>query len=750
MVAVQEPSTQVGAIAVHVEDQLDWREQVKMWVEDIGKIKFAGYHSVKTLEEAEQILRGVNGPLVLIMDLRLDNQHGNYSGYRWLLDDLRRLLARNASTTAFVISGHLHEGIRETLTFAGIPDSHIFGKGQLDPEQFADTLLASVRDMDKIALSNIAEGLSGTNVDSYLIQSFTSKYGQPIGEAELDKAEEILLPMVIRTRSESWDHTDIPDLQVVSHIDDIYACLGSLRSLTALERDTDVLKVEASRPPAGDECSESIRLIGADRIHQHLSERGDSAVIGIIDAGINILHKCFLDESGKSRILAIWDQQDITGPPPEGQLRGTEHTAQQIDGYIKQGQMPYGLRHKETRHGTHVASIAAGRPTEEFAGGVAPDAKLIFVIPDMGSAQNRTATLAYSVSHIAALDYIKSFAARLDLPVVINISQGTHGGAHDGKSGLERAVDHVMGNGSAPGIAIVKSAGNDRNKCGHARLCMTSNAREFLRWEASKDHLGGYTIELWYAASDDYKFRLITPSEPASGWVDTHVPAAQGFVRNNQYQMALTRHDEDNGDNKLLLRIEPGKSWTIRRGEWALEIESTSVRTNGEIHAWMERSKSQPISFINHTDDSITLTVPGTANHVITVGSIKCSAPDQLSEFSAYGPTRDNRLKPDLVAPGEVITAACGDCLTGVLSMKGTSMAAPHVAGAIALAFSHQRKTPGKQLYNAVEIQKAITQSSAHYSNGWNQGFGFGVLDVISFLRTVLGTQIVDDPEVSK
>src|SRR5690606_33292358 len=65
--------------------------------------------------------------------------------------------------------------------------------------------------------------------------------------------------------------------------------------------------------------------------------------------------------------------------------------------------------------------------------------------------------------------------------------------------------------------------------------------------------------------------------------------------------------------------------------------------------------------------------------------------------FSSEGPTRDGRQKPDLSAPGRSVRAARSKGLrrrypdnerwrtAGTVAMDGTSMAAPHVAGAIAL-----------------------------------------------------------------
>jgi len=131
---------------------------------------------------------------------------------------------------------------------------------------------------------------------------------------------------------------------------------------------------------------------------------------------------------------------------------------------------------------------------------------------------------------------------------------------------------------------------------------------------------------------------------------------------------------------------------------------------------------------------SMGITDPGNAAAVITVGSTHRQNPHTYgpSFFSSKGPTGDGRVKPDCLAPGEKIVSAQAGTKDGTVTMDGTSMATPHVSGAIALFLSGKPEWKGR----AREVKEILLKSCTDL--GRDRNFqGAGLVDVLRMIQSV-------------
>ncbi len=478
-------------------------------------------------------------------------------------------------------------------------------------------------------------------------------------------------------------------------------------------------------------------------------EKGDRALIAIIDDAIDIFHEEFLDADGQTRIIAIWDQTDNSAslrPLPTIGF-GRTYEPQEINEYIR-GERSTNLNRSSFKHGTQVTSIAAGRTL-----GIAPESKIIVVIPQI---DDKT---GFGIGYSAALDYIRKIAEDHNMPVVVNISQGFNLGAHDGTSLFEEECDNFSDDGEAPGLVIVKSAGNERDKRSHAELVI-SEKRADIQWDRQESLRDSDTqepprarIQIRFPSNDSMAFTLINPRGIRSTSVSFRPEAKQkvhkSFPNNgDSYVLDYTQSNPRNGDSILSISIYRNDGRTIEVGTWTLEIQDDSIgnQDDKKFHAWTEsipnRKGTRDIRFINHISERITLTIPGTAKTIISVGSVISTEPFDVTSYSSCGLTRDNRNQPVLVAVGENIEAAMysNDCVRHSTTsfVNGTSFAAPQVTGAIALLLSARAKRRDSNAsfpqFNISNIRELVISTMGNANREWQFDRGYGILNLQQLL----------------
>lgn len=435
---------------------------------------------------------------------------------------------------------------------------------------------------------------------------------------------------------------------------------------------------------------------------------GTDVIVGVVDFGCDFVHKNLLQPSGSTRLLYLWDQSESTQADPAVPY-GREFDSAKINEALKKKKDPdpyafLGYAPPVAAHGTHVMDIAAGNGQEAnliggvegpgFASnptshpGVAPNAFLIFV----HLKANGNQFLGNSRHLLEAVDYIFEKADQLGMPAVVNLSLSTSGGPHDGSTLVEQGFEELL---KKPGRAIVASAGNAYGQGGHVSGTIAAGQAYTLKWHtdprASKNEM-----EVWYpGSSKNLTVALIPPTDdkpleaiPLGKAKDLY----DGETRRGR--ISHRENDPNNGDNQIDIRVphldESQNPWQV-------------ILTNGgadpvSFHAWIEQDERGTAHFDEPTDNAYTLGSICCSKNTLTVGAFDTSEMAYLAPpytATAAGPTRPNNVfpslqKPELSAPGNNIVAA--RAYGGTTVMSGTSMAAAHVTGLVALLFERARR----------------------------------------------------------
>lgn len=148
-------------------------------------------------------------------------------------------------------------------------------------------------------------------------------------------------------------------------------------------------------------------------------------------------------------------------------------------------------------------------------------------------------------------------------------------------------------------------------------------------------------------------------------------------------------------------------------------------------------------NFKPETCNDLSVMPPGaSSNKTITVGST--TKENRLSKFSRQG----NRLvqDPDLVAPGSLIKSATNINPIAHGLASGTSMAAPHVTGTIALMMSVARQVAEELSFDQIKtilVSTATTSAleqpefncATDFTSYPNFAYGYGLLNTFQAIR---------------
>ncbi|MFF2447244.1 S8 family serine peptidase [Neobacillus sp. NPDC058068] len=375
------------------------------------------------------------------------------------------------------------------------------------------------------------------------------------------------------------------------------------------------------------QTEESVKIIGGDAVRSIFDQKnqrltGKGVTVGVIDTGVDYTHPDL-----KKNYAGGHDLIDNDQDPMETKVLG-----------------------QATIHGTHVAGIIAANGKIK---GVAPEAKIV-AYRALGPGGGGTTEQVLAAIEQAIKDKVD----------IVNLSLGNDINGPDLpiSLALNRAVDK--------GIVAVAASGNSGPNVW--TVGSPGTASKAISVGASTP-----TMEIPSLLIEGSRNRLrIQPMEGSANWaLDRSLEIVDGGI-----------------GRKTELKKTQGKLVLMKRGTLTFSEKAENARQAGAAAVLIYNNMSG--GFMGNLDTQLTIPVGSLSKSdgVILQKKIKqglsarvlvAEERDQLADFSSRGPVTGSwEIKPDIVAPGVAINSTVPG---GYLSLQGTSMAAPHVAGACAL-----------------------------------------------------------------
>lgn len=602
-------------------------------------------------------------------------------------------------------------------------------------------------------------------------------------------AEDVLVNVYIETQDLGEDLTGV--LAGSGHRGNLVAATIPLTELAALASNPRVLNIELGEPLArptpeitrtGVTQPDPARWRFGEAAMHH---EGEGVLVGIIDVqGFDFAHPDFL-QGNETRFVRIWDMGGAARPSPHVQAPrrygkqfdfGAEFQKRYLDQALAEAlalKVPPQEIERQSQmapasHGTHVASIAAGNR------GVCRRAMIAGVVISLPEADEERRRSFYDSTRIAlAVDYLTLLADELGVPVSINVSLGTNGHAHDGTAAINRWIDASLG---ARGRSVCVAAGNAGQEVatvpgdiGFVMGRIHTQGRvggrylhQDLEWSVvgnGIEDISENELEVWYEASDRFAVSVRPPGQ-ATEWIGPVEP--REFIENRQLPggSLISIYNElyhpANGSNYIAVYLSPffdrDATTGVPGGTWTVRLHGRDVR-DGRYHGWIERDDPRPQgrigawqawrfpSFFSERSNVDNSSVGSLAcgRWVVSVANLNVDE-ERAHITSSQGPTRDNRFKPDVAAPGTDIVAACG--FAGPeepwVKMTGTSMASPFVAGVVGLMLAVDPKLTAAQIEGILHRTSRPLPGRPY---AWGNEAGFGAIDPAACLREAAGVR---------
>lgn len=590
------------------------------------------------------------------------------------------------------------------------------------------------------------------------IESQTVFNTELIKKIETENLNQLTNVLVLTKPKSSISFIEIHNYILHYQIGDIYSITTSLENIKKLAQQKNIIRIECATHHLilMDDTSDvknRIAPIKSGLLPLTQSYDGTNIIIGIIDSGTDFNHPDLKDVGGNSRIKFLWDMtKPIAANTPTSFGYGQEWTNSDIDlGLCTHTDLAH------FGHGTNSAGIAAGNGLAiNYYSGVAPKADIIVVALDFNST-------GFVIAD--AVQYIIAKANALNKPLVINASVGDYYGSHDGTDLETKVIESMI---TGPGKCLVASAGNAGSIPFHVGYNISTADTNFSWIQSSNSTLN---IQEY---ADTLQIKNVKYTIGANNLSFTNL----GNINFKPYNYALGSLKKDTlyhglhrigiiesiasinsfGVYELNLTIKPDSLnylWRIehsgsgRIDSWNFDYVTTSlpsISVYPRIVKYKNADTTQTIvSGFQCSNEVITVGNYVNRNKYIDVASITqttTETPGEIAASSSVGPSRDNRIKPDITATGSTILASTALGLLPNLianypfvvaqggfhvTSGGTSASSPVVAGLAAL-YLQKHPTANNQNIKQAIINCAYTDFFTTLpvpNNRW----GYGKLD---------------------
>ncbi|WP_059103356.1 S8 family peptidase [Shouchella shacheensis] len=406
----------------------------------------------------------------------------------------------------------------------------------------------------------------------------------------------------------------------------------------------EVPEMETAPDDAVPYMFDSAPFIGANEVWEDLGYTGEEVTVAIIDTGVDYTHPDLAHAFGDYKGRDLVDNDDDPQETPPGDPRGNA-----------------------TNHGSHVAGTVAANGEIK---GVAPDATLLAyrVLGPGGSGS--------TANVIAGIEQ-----AVQDGADVMNLSLGNT--LNDPDFATSLALDRAM----AEGVMAVTSNGN----AGPAEWTVGSPG-------TSRDAISVGATQLPYAVFNAQVETDGGVSYPSAAVMGPGPEEGITQLDGNDYELvdvglAFTEDFEGVDVEGKVALISRGDLPFVEKVDNAKEAGAAGVIMYNNVDGDMPYipSLALPTVMLNNVDGQKMLDELEAGNNTITISIEEAGeVGESVADFSSRGPVMDTwMIKPDVVAPGVNITSTVPthnpENPHGYAALQGTSMAAPHVAGAAAL-----------------------------------------------------------------